>query len=148
METHDPREQVKIWQRVRPVQTPATDGLQMLTASLLESISVYTALLRRLQGMQRETAMQLREQQIQAVRCLKGIYRMATGNVMQIAGIAATVETTEAALRKNYGRSLKALTFYESRSADGEYGAVFEAMAVREREHSRKITEWMGMLQD
>lgn len=147
MEMQDPREQVKIWQRTRPVQASVTEGLQPLAAAALATASVYGSLVRQLQGTQRELAVQLREQQLGTVRCLKGIYRMATGNPMQVGSSTPAVETAEAALRKNYGRSLKSLSAYESRSADSEYGAVFEALAVREREHCRKLTELMGMLQ-
>ena len=65
---------------------------------------------------------------------------------MQLESAPPALQTAEAALRKNYGQCLKALHAFESRSADGEYGAVFEALAVRQREHLRKITELMGLL--
>lgn len=147
MEMHDAREQVKVWNRVRPTQQPVTDGLQALVAAALASAAVYGSLAQQMNGIQRELARQLREHQLSVVRTLKGIHRMASGAPMQLGSSAPVVQTTEAALRKNYGQSLKALHAYESRSADGEYGAVFEALAVREREHLRKITELMGLLQ-
>lgn len=147
MEIPDSREQVKIWQRVRPTQAPVTDGLQAIAASALAAAAVYGSLAQQLQGKQREMAMTLREHQLSAALCLKGIYRMATGTPLQIKGSTPATQTMDAALRRNYGHSLKALHGYESRSADGEYGAVFEALAVREREHCRKLMELMGQLQ-
>lgn len=146
MERLDPREQVKVWNRVRPVQQPVTEGLQALAAGALAAAALYGALAKQMNGVQRELALLLREQQLSTARCLKGIHRMAGGAPMQIGGGAPTLQTAEAALRKNYGQSLKALQAFESRSADGEYGAVFEALAVRQREHLRKITELMGLL--
>ena len=147
MEIYDPREQVKVWSRVRPTQQPVTEGLQALAAVAMTAVAVYAALAKQLGGPQRELALQLREQQLAVARCLKGIRRMAGASPMQIEGAALPIQTAEAALRKNYGQGLKALRAFESRSADEEYGAVFEALAVRQREHLRKITELMGLLQ-
>lgn len=147
MEMHDPREQVKVWSRVRPTQQPVTEGLQALAAAALASAAVYGSLAQQMNGAQREMARQLREHQLAAARCLKGVHRLASGTLMQLGSSTPAIQTAEAALRKNYGQSLKALHAFESRSADSEYGAVFEALAVREREHLRKITELMGLLQ-
>ena len=146
MEIHDPREQIKVWNRVRPIQQPVTEGLQALAAAALASAAVYGSLAQQIQGTQREMAKQLREQQLMTVRCLKGVHRMAGGTPMQLGSSIPVIQTAEAALRKNYGQSLKALRAFESRSADEEYGAVFEALAMREREHLRRITELMGLL--
>ncbi len=147
METPDSREQVKIWQRARPLQPPVTDGLQAIASAALTAAAVYGSLSQRMQDPHRKILVALRDQQIAAARCLKGIYRLATGTSMQIVGSAPANQTVDAALRTNYGRSLKALRGYESRCTDQEYGAVFEALAVREREHVRKLAELMGMLQ-
>ena len=147
MEIPDSREQVKIWQRTRPLQPPVTEGLQTIASAALTAAAVYGNWSQRMQGPQREMLITLREQQIAAARCLKGIYRMATGVPLQVVGSAPANQTMDAALRMNYGRSLKALRSYESRCTDQEYGAVFETLAMREREHCRKIAELMGMLQ-
>lgn len=147
MEIPDSREQVKIWQRTRPAQQPVTDGLQALAAAALTAAAAYGTLAPQLQGKQRETVLTLREQQLSAARCLRGVYRMVTGTPMQVKCSTPVTQTVDAALRTNYGRSLKALRAYEGRSGDGEYGGVFEALAVREREHCRKLAELMGMLQ-
>ena len=147
MEYFDPREQVKIWQRVHQSQPNVTDGLQPMAASMQENGAIYSRLARQLQGRGKELALQLREQQLVAVRCLKGVHRMVTGNMLQAGCGEPTVESTEAALRKAYGQTLKTVTFCESRSADREYGAVFEAVGVRQREQCRLLAELMGLLQ-
>lgn len=147
MEIPDSREQVKVWQRVRPAQVPVTEDLQPLAATALNAALGYGELARQLTGIQKELALQLREQMLVTVRCLKGIHRMAGGRPMQLGGSTPVLQTAEALLRKNYGQGLKALHAFESRSADGEYGAVFEALAVRQREHLRKLAELMGFLQ-
>lgn len=147
MEYFDPREQVKIWQRVHQTQPNVTEGLQPMAASMQENAAVYSRLARQLQGRGRELAAHLREQQLSAVRCLKGVHRMVAGGVLQVGSGEPTVESAEAALRKAYGQTLKTITFCESRSADREYGAVFEALGVRQREQCRLLAELMGMLQ-
>lgn len=147
MEIPDSKEQIKVWSRVRQSQLPVTEGLQAMAAAAMTAAAMYSSLAKQLQGTQRELALQLREQQIAVVRCLKGVYRMASGETMQISCGAAELQTMEAALRKLYGQSLRALHAFETRSADGEYGAVFEALAMREREYLRKNAELMGLLQ-
>lgn len=147
MEIPDSREQVKIWQRTRNTQPPASDGLQMLAAGALRTANAYGTLAYQVMGVQKEQMKQLREQQLSAVRCLKGIYRLATGQTMKVQVNASAEQNIEPALRQIYGQSLKACNAYESRSGDSEYGAVFEMLAAREREHCRKIAEIMGALQ-
>lgn len=147
MEIPESKEQVKVWNRVRQPQLSVTEGLQSIAAAAMAAAAQYESLARQLSGTQRELALQLREQQISVVRCLKGVFRMAGCGPMQVNCGSAALQTAEAALRKLYGQSLRALHAFETRSADGEYGAVFEALAVREREHLRKNTELMGLLQ-
>ena len=146
MEIPDSREQVKIWQSARPTQAPATEGLQALALTAFTAAAVYGDLMPQLQTTQKEMASQLRQQQLKQVRCLKGIYRMAMGVPLKVAAATPATQTLEGALRRNYTRSMKALRAYESRSADSEFGAVFEVLAAYEREHCKKIIEWMGML--
>ncbi len=147
MEYFDPREQVKIWQRVHQTQPNVIENLQPMVAIMQENAAVYSHLARQLQGRGRELAMHLHEQQLAAVRCLKGVHRLVAGSVLQVGSSGATMESSEAALRKAYGQTLKTVTFCESRSADREYGAVFEALGVRQREQCRLLAELMGLLQ-
>lgn len=146
MEIHDGWDQVKIWQRVRQPQLPVTETLQSVVASVLLNATVYSGLMRQLQGEQRELVMQLRRMQTETARCLKGIYRMATGSAMQVSAGSCTVETLEGALRANFGRSLKALEYFENCCSDREYGAVFAGLAQSERQHCRKLAEAMGIM--
>lgn len=147
MEYFDPREQVKIWQRVHQPQPNVIENLQPMAASMQENVALYSRLARQLQGRGKELALQLREQQLSAVRCLKGVHRMVAGSVLQVGSGEPAACSAEAALRKAYGQTLKTVTFCESRSADREYGAVFEALGVRQREQCRLLAELMGLLQ-
>lgn len=124
-----------------------TDGLQALAASVLRSAAVYGSLLQQLQGPKKDIVRQLYQQQLETLHVLQGIYALATGRRMNVQTEQQALENIEPTLRRTYGQSLKNLAVYEKRSADGEFGVVFEALAVREREHCRKIAELMGLLQ-
>lgn len=129
------------------METPVTDGLQALAAAALRAVTVYAGIARQLQGAQKELAIQLWQQQLETLHVLQGIYRLATGMHMNLKNEEMLLENIEPALRKNYTRCLKALAAYENRSADREFGTIFEALADREREHGRKIAELMGVMQ-
>lgn len=138
-------EQVKIWQRVRGETPPVTDGLPGLTAGALARAALYAALARQMQGTNRSILLQLQEEESRHARYLKGVYRMVTGTAMQVASVPLTYEKTEAALRKCYGQTLKALAACDSRAYDAEYGPVFAHLAAKKREHCCALAELMGL---
>ncbi|MBE6933485.1 MAG: hypothetical protein E7462_00295 [Ruminococcaceae bacterium] len=142
----DTPEQVKIWKRIRGDAQPITDGLPGLTAGALAEATLYGNLARQIQGPGQKILLSLQEDALSAARCLKGIYQIATGMAMNVAAVPPANENTDVALRKSYGRALKTLTAYESRSHHGEYGAVFSCLAAKKREHCCKIAELMGLL--
>ena len=137
-------EQVKIWQRVRGETPPVTDGLPGLAANALAHAALYGTLARQMQGSGRKMLLKLQEEEQHCVRCLKGVYRMVTGNRMQPAAVPIPAENMEAALRKCYGQSLKTLAAFESRAYDPEYGPVFGILAAKKREHCCALAELLG----
>lgn len=137
-------EQVKIWQRVRGETPPVTDGLPGLAANALAHAALYGTLARQMQGSGRTMLLKLQEEEQHCVRCLKGVYRMVTGNRMQPAAVPIPAENMEAALRKCYGQSLKTLAAFESRAYDPEYGPVFGILAAKKREHCCALAELLG----
>ena len=137
-------EQVKIWQRVKGETPPATEGLPGLAASALARANLYSALARQVQGPSRTILQKLQEGEQLCARCLKGIFRMATGNRMQTAPVPFPGENMETALRKCYGQTLKILVNFEKRIYDPEYGPVFAMLAAKMREHCCGLTELLG----
>ncbi len=137
-------EQVKIWQRVRNDAPPVTEGLPGLAAGALARAALYAALARQMQGPGRSILLQLQEEEQHCARCMKGVYRMATGTAMQVASVPPTYEKNEAALRKCYGQSLKTLAACDSRAYDPEYGPVFGMLASKMRGNCCKLAELMG----
>lgn len=146
MDTPDAREQVKIWQRVRGETPPVTDGLPGLAAGALARAALYGALALQLQGPGRSILQQLQEEEQHCARCLKGIYRMATGAVMNAASVPVSADKTEAVLRKSYGQTLKALAAFDSRAYDVEFGPVFGILAAKMRTACCKLAELMSFL--
>ena len=146
MELPDLHAQTKIWQRVRSEQPPVTDGLQSLVAGAMTQAAVFGSLSRQVQGPGRELLLQLRDQELSHARCMKGIYVMVTGKPMAVTAAPVTKELPEIALRKAYGRSLRALKAYEEKAGREEYGPVFELLAAGQRENCRKIAEITGLV--
>lgn len=137
-------EQVKIWQRVKADTPHPTDGLPGFAANALAQAALYGALARQTQGPGRTILLKLQEEEQHCARCLKGIYRMVTGNRMQPAAVPIPSENMEAALRKCYGQNLKTLAAFEKRAFDPEYGPVFGILATKKREHCCAISELLG----
>ena len=137
-------EQVKIWQRVRADSSPVMDGLSGLAATAMAQAALYGTLARQVQGPSRTILLKLQEEEQHCSRCLKGIYRMVTGNRMQPAAVPIPSENTEAALRKCYGQTLKTLAAFDKKTYDPEYGAVFGILAAKKREHCCALAELMG----
>ena len=137
-------EQVKIWQRVHGETPPVTDGLPGLVAGCLARAALYGTLSRQMQGPGRSILQKLQENEQRCARCMKGLYRMVTGNRMQPAAVPLSGENTETALRKCYGQTLTAIAALESRAYDPEYGPVFAHLAAKKREHCCALAELLG----
>lgn len=137
----DTSEEVKIWRRVRSESPGITDGLPALAAGALGQAALYGAMARRHQGQMRQSLLQLQSRELSNARCLKGIFRLITGQSLSVATVPPVQDAPEIALRKSYGRSLKALKAYEARSDHEEYGAIFRLLADRQREDCFKIAE-------
>ena len=137
-------EQVKIWQRVKGEPKPITDGLPGLAANAVAQAALYGALARQTQGPGRTLLLTLQEEEQHCARCLKGIYRMATGTPLKPAAASLSAENREAALRKCYGQALKSLAAFDSRAFHPEYGPVFSQLAAKKREHCCILVELMG----
>ena len=143
----DTSEEVKIWRRVRGEAPGITDGLPALAAGALSLAALYGAMARRSQGQLRQLLLQLQSQELLSARCLNGIFRLTTGQKLSASAVPPGQEAPEVALRRSYGRSLKALSAYEARADHGEYGAVFRLLADHQRESCLKIAESVALLE-
>lgn len=151
MEIYDAEKAAQVWQRVRssnpsPTPEPNTNGLLGLIAEELTDATTYLHLSRMFQGKQSAMLRKMFEEEQAHAACLKGIYTLTTGNRPATRAVPSPQENPEITLRRCYGREMRCLAEYESRSADSQYGQVFARLAAQEREHCRQILELIGNL--
>lgn len=151
MEVYDREKAAQVWQRVRgsnpsPAPEPNTKGLLGLIAEELTDATTYLHLSRMFQGKQSAMLRKMFEDEQAHAACLKGIYTLTTGSRPVTRTVPPPQENPELTLRRCYGREMRCLAEYESRSADSQYGQVFARLAAQEREHLRMILELIGNL--
>ena len=137
----------QVWQRVRANrEEPSQNDLRQLRAEAMELAAVYRGLSAGLSGHLRELALTL--------------YRGETANVSALAGIGVLSrqggenmklwqpkkEAPMKLLERCYHKTRRCVTEYLARSAEGEFGIVFEKMAKREQEHCCLIAQLLGEL--
>jgi hypothetical protein len=147
LEQFDLNTEDRIWQRVHAEQPPKLEqSLQSLAAAELSEAAAFLMLSRQLQGKEKTIARKIYEEDQNHTACLKGIHYFTFDTPLAIRPVPPTPELPVIALRKAYGRKLRALRQYESRLDDPEYGAVYQALARQEQEHCRLILELVGDL--
>jgi len=147
LEKYDPELEQRVWKRVRGEEQAPPAGLQALAAAELNEAGAYLMLSRQLQGREKALLRRLFAEEQCHAAVLRGMHKLMTGQALTTRTPPAPPDTPELALRKSYGRKLKALAEYESRAADKEYGPVFRKMAEQEREHCALLLEILGDLQ-
>lgn len=147
MERFDTETEEKVWQRVHGEKPPKLEqSLQALAAAELSEAAAHLMLSRQLQGKEKAIARKIYEEDQAHAACLKGIHYFTFDKPLAIRPIPPAPEPPVIALRKAYGRKLRAMRQYESRFDDPEYGAVYKALAKQEQEHCRLILELVGNL--
>ena len=146
---YDTRKAERVWQRVQGEERESTaprhsENLPALIMEQLQLAEIYRQLAYRCSGREGTMYMGLaREAKAQAV-CLKGILKLVTGKNPEIAIPPQQIGLADTVLRRCYGQELRLMTEYENRRGDGEYGPVFERMAIRSRDHCCTLLEMIG----
>ena len=137
-----------VWDRVRGAPVPAPDAQSILNliAEELADAAAYRQLARRLPPMQAKLAQQMAQQEQAHAACLRGVYKMITGQNPSVPTPAVSDDSPEIVLRRCYGREMRCLSQYEARQGDPQYGHVFRALAHQEKEHCHRILELLGFL--
>lgn len=146
MNTIDPQQAARVWQRVRGEDRLSEGQLQSMVCDAVTREAAYLNLSRQLPGKSALLRSLYTGQQAHTA-CLKGIYTLITGNHPKVEAIPVPGRSPEAILRRLYGDSMRALADYEAKIADPEYGPVFARLADREKESCRTILELIGWLQ-
>lgn len=148
METIDRAKAARVWQRVQgEAAANPTHGLQGLIAEEWADAAIYLSLSRRVQGNAAAILRKIGQEEQSHMACLKGIYALqGTGKPDIPTPPPVDKAPVSVILRRCYGREMRCLAQYESRSNDPEYGQVYARMAQQEREHCRQILELLGSL--
>ena len=148
MDAIDKAKAARVWQRVQGEATVnPVQGLQSLIAEEWADAAIYLSLSRRLQGNAANILRKIGQEEQSHMACLKGIYALqGTGKPDIPAPPPVDKAPVSVILRRCYGREMRCLAQYESRSHDPEYGQVYARMAQQEREHCRLVLELLGSL--
>ena len=150
METIDPAMAQRVWQRVKGEAVPppaASPDLQQLLEEELTDAATYLHLSRFFDNRHSRILQQMHRQEQSHAACLKGIYRMLTGNRPTPYVPKPVREKPALTLRRCYDRELRCIAQYEARSADPQYGQTFARLASQEKEHCRILLELLGKLE-
>lgn len=146
MNTIDPQQAARVWQRVQGSSHSLEQQILEMIAQEWTDATTYLQISRRFQGKESAALRRLYEEEQTHAACLKGIYTLITGNRPTVKVSPPLWQDTEAVLRQCYGREMQSLARYEALMADREYGVVFARLADQEREHCRTILELLGNL--
>ena len=146
MDNFDSELEQRVWKRVHGEQPQQNVSLQSLASAEQNEAAVYLMLSRQLQGAEKAMLRRLFSEEQTHGAILRGIHTAMTGQKLTLRTIPPKPETPEIALKKCYARKLKALSEYESRTGDKEFGAVFSYLARQERTHCAMLLEILGNL--
>ena len=147
MENQDRTTEQQIWQRVKAFreELPQNNLLQ-LQREAMELAAIYRSLSAQLTGKKQELAVKLHRGEKANAAALTGIGMLSRQSAEQVKLWQPGKEDAKKLLERCYHRTRRCMTEYLARSADGEFGIVFEKMAKREGEHCGLIAEVLGSL--
>ena len=146
MDYYDSEKAQRVWQRVSGKDAPSLQSIQALASAELNEAAVHWMLSQQLQGKERALLRRIFEEDQAHTACLKGIHFFMEDQPLSVRPVLPSPEAPLIALRKSYGRKLRALREYESRASDPEYGHIFRKLAQEESEHCKNILQIVGHL--
>ena len=147
MDKKDMELEQRVWKRIRGEEQPKQVSVQTLMAAEQDEAAMYLMLSRQMQGREKALLRKIFEEDRCHAAMLRGMNEMMTGKRIAARTVPPIPQTPETALRKSYARKLQAISEYESRCNDPEYGAAFGKMLREEKEHCALILEILGSMQ-
>ena len=145
MDKQDQSMEQKVWQRVRANrEEPPKNDLRQLQREAMELAAVYRNLSGQLTGSRKEWAGMLYRGEKDNAAALTGIGKLSRMGGESIKLWQPEREAPQKLLERCYHRSRRCMAEYLARSAEGEYGVVFEKMAKREGEHCVLLAQLLG----
>lgn len=139
----------KIWQRVQsdqPVPEPARakESLVEWIAWELAFADLYRRIAGKLSGQAANRLRQIARQEQHHARLLRGICVMTEGTVPKIHPVPVKKAPVSVLLRQCYGEKLRAISQYEKRCADSQFGEVFRTVLQQEQAQCRFLLQLLG----
>ncbi len=131
----------RVWQRVLNQSAGKQEDLRGLILTAAEALAASRSLAGSLAGRPREQMKRILELQQRNLQALKGMQRLSGG---QNRPVKVDVESPRNALETQYYRIRKLRTEYTARTADPEFGPIFQQLARREEEACCLLMEILG----
>ena len=147
MDKQDLSLEQQVWQRVRPhrEEVPGND-LRQLQREAMELAAIYGNLSSRMTGRSQERIKQLYAGERANVSALAGIGILSGNGGESLKHWQPGKEDPRKQLVRCYHRTRRCVTEYLARSAEAEYGLVFEKLAKRTGEHCVLLAEILGTM--
>ena len=120
------------------------NDLRQLQREAMELAAIYRSFLPQLSGRKREFVLKLQSGERANAAALAGIGVLSRQHGEQIKLWQPGKDDALKQLERCYHRTRRCMTEYLARSADGEFGVVFEKLAKREGEHCWILAELIG----
>ena len=148
MDKPDRNTEHQVWQRVTACRAegPRND-LRQMQREAMELAAIYRALSSRMMGGRREKMQKLYQGERANAAALAGIGYLSRQGDEHLKLWQPAMEDARKLLERCYHRTRRCMTEYLARSAEGEWGIVYDRMAKREGEHCAWIAELLGSLQ-
>ena len=137
----------QVWQRVNACREEAPkNDLRQLQREAMELAAVYRALSSGMTGRPREQIMRLYRGEKANALALAGMGYLSRQGGEQMKLWQPGKDDPQKLLERCYHRTRRCMTEYLARSAEAEFGAVFDRMAKREGEHCALLAEILGSI--
>ena len=137
----------RVWQRVKAAmpEGQTETALHGFALAAEEAIADYSRRLQRSSGRQRELLWELLKLEEENLNSICGLHYLQTGSGMRKRRIPGTGNMDSRGLVLRYHTARKLLAEYTARSAQPEWGCVFQAMARRQEQQCDLLARLMGL---
>ena len=147
MDKQDLSLEQQVWQRVRARREDSRgNDLRQLQREAMELATIYGNLSSRMTGRVQEGIRQLYAGERANAAALAGIGILSGSGGESLKRWQPGKEDPRKQLLRCYHRTRRCMTEYLARSAEPEYGLVFEKLAKREGEHCVLLAEILGAM--
>lgn len=147
MDKQEQNKEQEVWQRVRAHREEVQQNdLRQLQREALDLAAAYRNLSGQLAGKSGEQLLRLQMGEKANAAALAGIRILTRMGGESLKVWQPGKEDPKKLLERCYHRTRRCRTEYLARSAEGEFGVVFEKLAKREAEHCCLLAELLGTL--